>query len=398
MAVTSQAAGTATPLTILIGPGSATGAPSINITRKVELESLRVEETGNHDSANLDMAFLDKTLAQAAIRGEWRILVNEGSTPVFRGFIRTARPEIQAIYSSINVSAVDIGTLLDRCVVKSTGIKRTNDESDKARIQWLFDTFGQPLVNEGLTGWGKVQVLDSSMVDQTFPPKLTLRQALERVLGGASDSSDYYIDFVPRLHTFDDDNPEPDAAPFDVNIKSNPSGTEIAPEDFTFEWDSTNRRSGFYVQGKNSAGSGWVTDQSLSMRGPWSADLFGPSQDYLSAPDADTTAKRDRVAKAALRDTRNPVPRGSFTVTGDNTENGSGTRWQAGQLLYVTSAIHGLNGRNTDAGPWAGSDGGMQLQPFRIVRVTTSWMAGGNERQMEVEFGGRRLHMYGGSG
>lgn len=397
MATTSQAGGTPTPVQVLIGPGSSAGAPSIDITRQVAIDSLRIEETGNHDAANLDIEFLDKALAFTAIRGEWKIMVQYQGSAVFRGFIRSARPELRAIYQHWNASAVDVGSLLDRCVIKVTGAKRAAGESDKTRIQWLVNTFGQPLVAEGLTGWGRVQTLESSMPAQSFPPKLTLRQAIERVLGAASDSSDYYVDYLPRIHTLDDTHPEADAAPYEVKIQPNPGANAIAPEDFTFEWDSSARRSGYYVQGKNAAGSGWVTDQTLEMAGPWSANVYGASEDYLSAPDADTAAKRNKVARAALRDTRNPVPRGSFRVAGSSIAN-AGVRWQAGQLVYVTSVPHGLNGSGGDPGPWAGKSGGIQLQPFRIVRVTTTFIAGGNERVMDIEFGGRRLHMYGGAG
>lgn len=175
------------------------------------------------------------------------------------------------------------------------------------------------------------------------------------------------------------------------------TGTAIAPESFRFRWDSTGRRSGYYVHGANAAGSGYVTDRSLGMRGPWSADLYGRSDDYLSAPDADTRAKRDRVAKATLRDTRNPVPSGSATFTGeDRVVNASGTRWRAGQLVYVTSEMHGLSGRGTDPGPWAGKDGGLSLQPFRITRTSTRWLAGGTQRAVEVEFGWRRIRPFNG--
>lgn len=387
MPPTSQAAGDSRPVQVLVGPPTA--SPSIDITQYVDIDTLRVEETGIHDSASLDMRIKDDSLAYKVIRGEWKVRVQHLGIPMFLGYIRQPRREVVVRWPFINCSAIDVGSALDRCIIKTTGIKRTKKESDKARIQWLVDTFGQPLVREGLTSWSRVQVLSSSLPDQTFPPRLTLRQAIERVLGAASESSDYYVDYVPRLHTFDDSNTESDlTAPFDVALDSTLSGSEVAPEDFEFEWDSSNRRSGFYVQGANSAGSGYVTDQSLDMAGPWSASLFGASDDYLSAPDADTRAKRDRVAKAALRDTRNPIPRGSFAITGSI---GTGARWQAGQLLYVRSAMHGLNGRSADDGPWAGSSGGIALQPFRIVRITTTWFAGGNSQRLEIEFGGRRV-------
>ena len=387
----TQGVGASLPVQVLVGPGNVTGAPSIDITRVVDIDSLRVEETGTLEAATLDMTIKDHALLLRLMRGEWKVLVQHLGEPVFRGFVREPEPEVVVRWPMINCSAVDVGTLMDRSIVTSS-VTRKAGESDKARLMWLFDAFGSSLANEGLTRWAGVQVLNDNMPKQTFPTRLTLRQAIERILGAASDSADYYLDYRPSLVTWDDDHPLSEEAPWDVNLDPAPSSTQLAPEQFRFRWDSTGRRSGYYVQGANAVGSGYVTDRSLGMRGPWSADLYGRSDDYLSAPDADTQTKRDRVAKATLRDTRNPVPSGSATFTGeDRVVNGSGKRWRAGQLVYVTSAMHGLNGRLTDPGPWAGKDGGLALQPFRITRATTTWLAGGTQRSVEVEFGWRRI-------
>ena len=147
----------------------------------------------------------------------------------------------------------------------------------------------------------------------------------------------------------------------------------------------------YYVQGRNSAGSGWYSDADL-LSGPHSIYLFGLRSAYIQAPDADTQDKAIRVASLALSDTRNPVPRGSFSTYVGRDE----TRFRGGQLIYVTSAIHGLNGSAADAGPWAGAYGGAgdQLQPLRIVSVTTRYLNGLGDRLQEVEFGGRQVHRY----
>jgi hypothetical protein len=104
-------------------------------------------------------------------------------------------------------------------------------------------------------------------------------------------------------------------------------------------------------------------------------------------------AKRNRYAKAVLNDIRNPYPQGSFTVSDTHITNG-GITWHGGQLVYITSTEHGLRGRNTDLGPWAGSNGGRVLQPFRIMRVTTTYVNGKGDRQMVCEIGGRRRVHY----
>lgn len=365
----------------------------MDITLKVPWESYRIEETGNHESASATFEITDKTLAHTALRGEWRVLVLDAGEPLFRGFMRRVSTEVESIYGGIVVECDDVGSVLDTAIITTAGVTRKAGESDKARIQWLFGQgWAEALAAEGLgADWSKVRTLQSSMPKQTFPPRLTLRQALERILGAASESSDYYVDMAARLHTFDDDHTESDQpAPFEVKAQPTPGAGAIAPEDFDHSWDSEKRRSGLYIQGANAAGSGYVTDRSLGMVGPYSADLFGRRDGYASAPDANTSSKRNTYAKAVFRDIRNPVPQGTFSVTAENVVNGSGVTWHAGQLLYVTSAPHGLSGSSADAGPWAGSDGGIALQPFRIMRVTTTFLNGKGDKRKVIEYGSRR--------
>lgn len=365
----------------------------MDITTKVPWDSIRIEDTGNHDSATADFVIRDKALAYTAIRGEWGVLIAHGGTKTFRGTMGPVRPDMVVIHADVNVSARDIGTLLDRRIITAAGTKRTNSESDKARIGWLFSqAWAEDF--QGLNFSSKVQTLNASMPNQTFPAGMYLRQALERILSGASESSDYYIDNGPRLHTFDNDNPESDTAPFKVNLTQSPAADEVAPETFEFEWDPQQRRGGLYVKGRNGAGSGYVTDNTLGMAGPFSNDIFGRADDVFSAPDADTVAKRNRAAKAVLHDIRNPLPRGSFTVTEPYITR-SGITWAGGQLVYIWSTEHGLNGSGTDAGPWAGANGSRLLQPFRITRVITTYVNGLGERMMEIEIGPRPRHLYG---
>jgi len=285
------------------------------------------------------------------------------------------------------VSCRDIGSMLDRLINK-TWVLREAGESDKARIHWLVDTIGQPLVKYGMTRWGKTQVLNSSMNKQGFPKRLTLRQCIERVLAGASDTSNYYVDMHARLHTYDLEHPEAGwTAPKSVNVTPSPSTSELAPEDLAVDWDTDSLVNSYYVRGKNKAGSGWYTDRDVFDNGPYSTHLFGLRSAYIDAPDANTSKKARRVAKAALRDTRNPIPRGRYTtfVAVDD------EAFQAGQLQFVTSPVHGLNGNGADSGPWAGPS---SPQPLRIVSVTTTYINGIGDREQAIEFGGRRLHRY----
>jgi hypothetical protein len=375
------------PLRIYVGP--ANSSATIDITNIVPIDSITIEESGTHESAQADFAIIDRNVLFAALRGEWKVRMAHKGETIFRGFISRPRAEIAAIFGEQAVTCRDIGSLMDRLIIKSK-IIRDHVESDKARIQWLVDTVGQPLVAEGMTGWNHVQVLTTEMKTQTFHPRLSLRQAIERVLAASSDSANYYCDYKPALHTFDRDNAETTwVAPKNV-VAAAPGAFEIAPEDLKVDWDSDGLVNSFYVQGRNSAGSGFYTDVDL-LPGPHSLDIFGLRSAYIQAPDAATMWDARRVAKAALADTRNPIIRGSFTTTIE----AAGTRFQAGQLLYVTSTIHGLNGPGADPGPWAGAGTAWcEPQPLRIVSVTTRYLSGEGERVQEIEFGGRRRKTY----
>lgn len=382
----------APPYQLLIGaPGSAHG---VDITTIVPWDSIRIEENGNHDNATMAFTIEDKALAYAGIRGEWTVLFRHGGAEAFRGYMSDVDPQIRVVHAGVQVQCRDFGTLMDRLVITADQ-KRSNGESDRARIAWLFaQAWAQPMLGQGFDAVKKVQTLSSSMPNQTFKAGTTVRQALERILSAASDSSDYYIDYRPWLHTLDDAHTESGtAAPWNVNLTPWPSVSEVAPESFRFDWHSDGRRGGLYVRGKNAAGSGYVTDRSLGMAGPFSNEIFGRADDLFQAPDADTSGKRDRAAKAVLRDVRNPVYQGSFTVTEPYIASGS-NRWQGGQLVYITSPEHGLNGTGADAGPWAGSNGGIALQPFRITQVTTTYVNGQGFRQMEITIGSRRRALY----
>ena len=399
--------GTSRPISILIGPP--TMGASLDITRKVQRDSIRIEETGNHEAAYADFELLDLTLAHTAIRGRWNLHISYEGETLFRGIMGQVRPEIRAIYGNFNISARDIGSVLDDQIIKvyaSNGgiLGRPAGESDKTRIQWLFQLTG-PREPHVINVNSYVQTLNADMPKQTFPPNLTLRQALERILGGASTSANYYVgQGWPALHTWDDDNPlAATDAPYDIVVDRTLSGSEIAPADLTVEWDMENYYNGYFVRAKTRPYSKFYTDEypftdgsgdPTPMGAPFASQLFGDRYSYLDAPDADTRLKVERVVRAALKDTRNPVARGSFSVEGSLCWNGS-TRFRSGQYVYVESPMHGLTGRATDPGPWAGD---IAPQPFRIVRNTITVLDGGSNLHMDIEFGGRRPHLWQGGG
>jgi hypothetical protein len=393
----------------------------------VEFDTIRIEETGSHEGVRADFEIVDLTFALAAMRGEWPVRINKVGGGLqddfFLGFMRESDGRYEARYGGKVVTCVDFSSLLDRDQVK-TQFKIKGGTNAKAAIQQCFNTMTicyQFLGGAGMD-WSKVRAdlgEDGSGTfedDIKFEVGLSLRQCIERILGETSPSANYRMDTVPRLWTWDASTQAAAllSAPYDVNVAHSPSGSEIAPEDFQHFWDSNRRISAVTIDGAKAAGSGTYADKDLLpaalqgtaidvfahrvLPGPWSADLWGESHAPLTGQPSVTQKQAVRLARAALGDLRNPIPTGSFTARQDSCYNGS-TRWAGGQLVYVTSAAHGLNGRSADAGPYAGQPAGTTpgtrwaLQPFRISRVTTEFVNGAGDLKQQVEYGGRRPHL-----
>lgn len=394
------------PLNVAMGPS----APVGEFRNLLDLDAPPTfEESGTFESATATMRMRDKALAYTAMRGEWHCEITWRPTGalLFRGLIRTPSRQLVVREHGLDLQADDISVLLDRCIITKR-VERAGGEGLKSRIAWLFGelTHGpgsawsgtrvaQPLLAAGFDYTTFVQGLDSNLPKQVFTANLTLRQALERILGavgstGNPNSANYYVAW-PFLHVFDDDNTESTRrAPYDINAAHSPGVGFVAPEEMNVDWDTSRLINAYYVRAKSPKVSGFYTDQDL-LNGPWSVNLFGLRAAYLDGPDADTTAKVTRLARAALRDTRNPVPRISWKLTSSAKVQSGSTMWQGGQLVYITSPGHGLNGSGTDAGPWAGT---IPLQPLRVARVTTRVISGDGEREVEIEAGGRKRNLY----
>ena len=69
--------------------------PSLDITQVVDRDSIRIEETGSLGIPSAEMTILDKSLAIALMRGQWRIIVTyniPGTTTtrtLFNGIVRS---------------------------------------------------------------------------------------------------------------------------------------------------------------------------------------------------------------------------------------------------------------------------------------------------------------------
>ena len=373
-----QPKGVSRPVNLFVG--QPTASASLNITDYVPLETMTLEESGNYERSTLTFEFLDNVHSIGSnpfasfnnwIVDKGSVRLAQGADELFRGFIQQRKITIEGISRRIAVTATDISVLLDKTIVDPV-VTRKNGESDRQRIQWLLATYGQAFVTAGSSDNSMIQTLQATMPDQKFS-NLTLRQAIERVLGAASTSANYYIDPTGRLHTFDTSNPETFPAPYAINVTPLPSASEVAPEDLEIEFDSENLIDYYRIRGKNAAGTvPRSTATSIATYGLWQA--------FADAPDADTVAKGNAVGDAYLNDTNVPTPRGSFSVQGTSCVNASGDRWRSGQKVTITSAAHGVSATS-----------------YRITRLTTTWLSGLGVRKMEVEFGGNRRQVKSGN-
>ena len=364
--------GAGTPVQVLVGRG----APTFNLNKNIDLSGggLRVEETGNSADDTCSFEVVDFLRVINEIHPEAHLLVKEGPKVKFRGFIRTFEPTAEAIHNRVTVNAVGISSILDKCIIPPAGggaYVRRKAESDRARILWLLKTFGQPFLVHASNDFSKVQVLEPAMEKQDFS-NLTLRQAIEQVLAVASESANYYVDQTGRLHTFDEDHEEGLVAPYDINQVHTLADSEAPAANFRVIWDTAELINYYYVRGKNKAGSGAFSNAA-------SIDRYGRRQAFLDGPDSDTRRKARRLGKAALRDTKDPLPRISFTVS-DQYATNEGLDWSPGQKVTMTSPSTGWL-KNID----------------RILRVTTTYQSSSGIKRVDIEVGAlRRLFGFGG--
>lgn len=375
------------PITILSGQAARSdgrwGAPANNITLLVPYDTLRVEETGNYEPGVAEFDVIQQPIGGVSMPSnapyfedmvfeEGTIRIEDDGETLFRGNVRALAPEAEGITRVLRVRAIDVGSILDKTIIAYPD-RRPAGESDRDRILHLFNTYAYAMPNVDLSG---VQTLDASLPKQTLQ-NVTLRQAIERVLGLASKTANYWVDANGRVRTWDVNNPDLDSngvervAPYEVNITPNPAADEIAPEDFVFELDTENIINWVKVRGTNASARLVVTDDT-------SIALYGRRQAFIDAPDANTENKALRVGNAVLADAAYAQPRGSFSVQGLKTTKW-GERWRPAQTLRITSPFHGLTRKR-----------------YRINRVITTYVSGAGDRKMEIEFGGRRKWLSGG--
>jgi len=353
--------------------GEANGEATDDITQWVDFETISIEDTGNQTDDTASFEVIDKGLTIDVLHPHGPVRITQDDDDKFIGFIVNLEPAWEGISRRFRISCVGLSVLLDKSIIPATTTntyRRAAGESDRRRILWLLRTFAQPFIDVGSSDFSRIQTLEGSMEAQDFQG-LTVRQAIERVLGAASESSNYFVDTTGRLHTWDDDHEEDDEAPFAIVAEHTLASDEVAPSDLRVNHDTSELINYYFVRGKNAAGSGSYSDaDSIEQYGRWQA--------FIDGPDSDTTRKAQRLGRAALRDTKDPIIRANFHVEDDYCVNDDGLTWKPGQLVSITSAAHDLDGYES-----------------RIVRTTTTYLNGRGSRRIEIEIGALRANFLG---
>src|ERR1035437_4728320 len=330
-------------------------------------------ESGGTEPGQAQATILDKNLAlQTYITDEAYLRIQRAGIDTFRGFIRSRSPRATTTGATYALTCTDIGSILDQTIVVSN--TRPAGEADSTRIKYFLSAYLKDA--HFSSDVSQIRTLNSNMPAQSFS-QLTLRQAIERVLGAASPSSKYYVDASGRLHTFDSGHPESNAAPYAIVVTPLPSAGQAAPMALQVDFDTNSLINLVYIRGKTAGGSGYfpTAGDSDFNQAVTSQNLYGIRQAYQDGPDSDTAAKAKALALAVFADNAFPVTRGQFSlVTPFDQRNG--TYWHGGQTVTITSAMHGLT-----------------AQPFLVTKVTTTIINGQGNAKVDIEFGGLSLRL-----
>lgn len=323
-------------------------------TANAELESIEFEENGDDDPGYATLRLWDATNSLPVDEGMVvRVLDNTTSAQVFLGTVLTHNFDSAAVGRYINVRAVSVSAMLDELLVP---VEARPVESDQARVSYLWGVYAKYPLNPDVS----LVQLTNATISADFIVGLTLRGALAQTAGLAGSTTQFHLDALGRPVWRAGAGAV--SAPFNINVALVPGGGNIAPQDITIERDGT-LKNRLYIRGANEVGSGWFQDDA-------SVAQYGPREEFIDAPSADTAAKAQTIAQLQLGKVAQPNIRASFRTDDPN------SGWRADQNVTVTSPADDL-----------------AAEVLRIVKVTTSFWRGDGKRHYKIDAGktGARL-------
>lgn len=319
----------------------------------VPIDTVSISEVGANGASSMTFLCNDalRVLALPAL-GRVQLTHNTPNEVLFAGYVqgRETVPWAAGGYA-VQTTCTDYSSLLDTTVLPA--LKYPAGHSDRALIQGVV---AHSIRSQYVyTHSSFMTSTNASMPAMDFS-HITLRAAIEAIQAAAGEGRHYYIDFLGRVHYFSGTTEAAmGAAPF--TLTDTPVGAQRASTDLRIEYDDSQIANAVYIFGGAPAGSGWEKDEA-------SIKAYGLRQGSFNAPHCKTAAHRTNVGRHYLGMHKDPIARGSFTSTTND------TGWRVGQALTVTSSQLGLSGA-----------------VYPISQIDTTFVTGTGYRERTIHFG-----------
>lgn len=194
----------------------------VDLSAYVDAPSLSVAQRAYAEMSTLRVRIRDEASA-LTIANEHELLLADGAVKHFAGPVRSLVKTDTGVSGQriFELACQDYSSFLDDDYVPA-GIIRSTSESDKARITWLFSTYGTRGISIGAS---VVQLRATMPAAQDFSGK-TLHQCLTMI--AAITGGSFFVDYDKVLHYFSS---EVNAAPFNLSDAPDLS-TTFGYEDF----------------------------------------------------------------------------------------------------------------------------------------------------------------------
>ncbi len=320
-----------------------------------DLYSLSFEETSDDSPGWLECRVWDPNNSIAIAEQQVvRVHDNVAGTQVWLGFVMQRFGVSEGPGRWIDVRAVSAGAMLDEIIVDG---EYRPAESDRTRVAYLWGKYARYPLGVGV---GTIASTDLSVAADTLTG-MTLRAALTQTAGLTNTQNiQFFVNSLGNLVWRSGSTVT--AAPFNINVAVTPGSGNIAPSALKVTRDGVIKNR-YYVRAAVNSASGWYQDDA-------SVSAYGPREDLIEAPEADTATKARYVALQALSTTAQPSIRVEFSTIDPN------SGWRPDQNVVITSAADDLS-----------------AVTMRTVMVRTSFWRGDGKRKYEIYAGKRPVRL-----